>query len=96
MQSRQRRKAAAAQNAPGRHADHSQVGSAAKVKTLNINTIKYHRLGDYVRMVCRTGTSDNANTQTVSGVAIFRSAHMCSRSKRRSTHISHHLHTLNA
>ncbi|TBU50963.1 hypothetical protein BD310DRAFT_495884 [Dichomitus squalens] len=64
-QSRQRRKAASAQNVPGGRAAPSEDDSSPKIKSFNVNTIKYHRLGDYVRMVRQTGTSDNSNTQTV-------------------------------
>ncbi|TBU36385.1 hypothetical protein BD309DRAFT_995628 [Dichomitus squalens] len=65
-QSRQRRKAASTPNGPGRQTAPSEDDPSAKMKSFNTNTIKYHRLADYARMVRRTGTSDNTNTQTVS------------------------------
>ena len=37
-----------------------------KHKGLNLNTYKYHRLGDYPRMVRELGTLDNYSTQLVS------------------------------
>ncbi|TBU36964.1 hypothetical protein BD309DRAFT_819099, partial [Dichomitus squalens] len=63
-QSHQRRKAASLPKTAGQHATTSEDDSAAKVKTFNINTIKYHRMADYTCMIRRTGTSDNSNTQT--------------------------------
>ncbi|TBU53092.1 hypothetical protein BD310DRAFT_981403 [Dichomitus squalens] len=63
-QSRQRRKAASTPNGPGRRTAASEDDPSPKTKSFNTNTIKYHRLADYPRMVRRTGTSDNTNTQT--------------------------------
>ncbi|TBU49493.1 hypothetical protein BD309DRAFT_1076425 [Dichomitus squalens] len=63
-QSRQRRHAASMQNGQRRQTAPSEDDPSPKIKSFNVNTIKYHRLADYPRMVRRTGTSDNSNTQT--------------------------------
>ena len=38
---------------------------SARVKKFNLNTYKYHRLGDYVRTIRKFGTTDNFTSQTV-------------------------------
>lgn len=38
----------------------------SKKKTLNLFTYKFHALGDYVRTICRFGTTDSYSTQIVS------------------------------
>ena len=40
--------------------------SARQPKQLNLNTYKYHALGDYVRTIRRFGTTDSYSTQPVS------------------------------
>ena len=42
-------------------------------KDLNLSTYKYHALGDYPDLIAWTGTTDNANTQTV---RIFNQKHV--------------------
>jgi hypothetical protein len=37
----------------------------SKCKKLNLSTYKYHALGDYPDLITRSGTTDNASTQTV-------------------------------
>lgn len=39
----------------------------SKPKDLNLLTYKYHALGDYLELIARFGTTDNASTQTVRG-----------------------------
>ena len=55
--SRKRRKQATKKNAV--------VDLRAKKKELNLNTYKYHRLGDYPRAVREFGPLDGFSTQTV-------------------------------
>ncbi|PIL29093.1 hypothetical protein GSI_09141 [Ganoderma sinense ZZ0214-1] len=64
-QSRQRHRAAAAQ-ASGRHKAAATATSAApKFKAYTVpDTPKYHRLGDYARVISEMGTHDNLSTQT--------------------------------
>ena len=52
-QSRQRRKKA------------SETSATAKPKAFNLNTYKYHRLGDYPSIIRELGPMDNYSTQTV-------------------------------
>jgi hypothetical protein len=42
------------------------TGSSRKPKQLNMNTYKYHSLGDYVETIRRFGTTDSYSTQPVS------------------------------
>ncbi|KAG1733550.1 hypothetical protein EDB19DRAFT_1639594 [Suillus lakei] len=44
----------------------SKGGSRPKVKKLNINTYKFHALGDYPNTIRLRGTTDNYTTQPVS------------------------------
>ena len=46
------------------------VTFTAKSKVLNINTYKYHRLGDYPRAVRLFGPLDGFSTETVSVVTV--------------------------
>ena len=59
---RNRRKQAKDKTAP--------VDSRSKTKELNLNTYKYHRLGDYPRAVREFGPLDGYSTQAVSAYVI--------------------------
>ena len=51
------------------HPTSNQAAAASshpKTKTLNLNTYKWHALGDYANTIRRYGTTDNYSTQTVS------------------------------
>jgi hypothetical protein len=39
-------------------------------KTLNLNTYKFHALGDYTRMIRRYGTTDSYSTEVVGGILL--------------------------
>ena len=41
----------------------------AKLKTFNLSTYKYHRLGDYAQAIREYGPTDNYTTQTVSALS---------------------------
>ena len=70
-QSRQRRKAAAAQKSG--QPQHGAASLAPQFKAFTVpDTPKYHRLGDYARGIVETGTHDLKSTQAVS------SLHSCS------------------
>jgi hypothetical protein len=43
----------------------SSVATGPKFKKLNLETYKYHALGDYPNMIRRMGTTDNFSTQPV-------------------------------
>jgi hypothetical protein len=43
-----------------------QKASSRKPKQLNLNTYKFHSLGDYVETIRRFGTTDSYSTQPVS------------------------------
>jgi hypothetical protein len=40
-------------------------------KTLNLNTYKFHALGDYTRMIRRYGMTDSYTTEVVGGSIFF-------------------------
>lgn len=48
-----------------------QASSMRKPASLNIFTIKFHFLGDYVAVIRRLGTTDSYSTETVSTRRIF-------------------------
>jgi len=54
----------------------SDAGTSAPItrqrKTFNLQTYKYHSLGDYVSTIKRLGTCDSYSTQVVSIEPIFR------------------------
>jgi hypothetical protein len=64
MAARGRREIALAKrsNKPGL----SQIRLKSAPKQLNLSTYKFHALGDYPDLIAKYGTTDNANTQTVS------------------------------
>jgi hypothetical protein len=45
--------------------------AGVKRKTLNLQTYKYHALGDYPNTIRRMGTTDNYSTQPVSVTFVF-------------------------
>ena len=49
----------------------SSANTKAKRKNFNLNTYKYHRLGDYPRIVRELGTLDGFSTMTVSTMSII-------------------------
>lgn len=46
-------------------------GARSSKKKLNLNTYKFHSLGDYVATIRLFGTTDSYSTQVVSFVALF-------------------------
>jgi hypothetical protein len=44
---------------------------SSKKKTLNLNTYKFHALGDYVTTIRLFGTTDSYSTQLVSSIACY-------------------------
>ena len=51
------------------------VTFTAKSKVLNINTYKFHRLGDYPQAVRLFGPLDGFSTETVSAALVFEGSH---------------------
>jgi len=43
-------------------------GARSSKKKLNLNTYKFHALGDYVATICLFGTTDSYSTQLVSSI----------------------------
>jgi hypothetical protein len=48
-----------------------EPGTAKKRKEFNLNTYKYHSIGDYPTVIRRMGTTDNWTTQIVSFIAPY-------------------------
>jgi hypothetical protein len=59
-----RRRRSAAMKPTGKQA--AAASSNPNTKTLNLNTYKWHALGDYASIIRRYGTTDSYSTQTVS------------------------------
>jgi hypothetical protein len=67
MAARGRREAALIKKFPDKPRPASQRRPTPTRKQLNLSTYKYHALGDYPDLIVRSGTTDNASTQTVRG-----------------------------
>jgi Sec-independent protein translocase protein TatA len=63
LSARQRRAAARAQHRTG--SEGSTIQITRKRCELNLNTFKFHALGDYVSTISQYGTTDSFSTQTV-------------------------------
>lgn len=63
---RGRRTAALASRQPISVKEGKKKSTGPKVKKLNLETYKYHALGDYPNTIRRMGTTDNFSTQPVS------------------------------
>jgi hypothetical protein len=64
-----RRRKSAAMNPTGQQA--AAASSNPRIQKLNLNTYKWHALGDYASTIRKYGTTDNYSTQTVSLMSIL-------------------------